>query len=402
MPHPIIWLILYIPFGALNGFIAVALTYLATENGLSITEGALIVGSQLLFNWLKWIWAPLVDITLSPKRWYLLAISGSALGVFTLSAISLGKETLNLFLVLIALATFINTIVGMSVEAMIASLTPVDQIGRVSAWFQSGNLGGIGLGGGLGLFLMQHLSQPWMSGAVIGALFLVCCLALIPLPHIKPYATKTTSVKAMKQVMSGFGTMIKQPMGMLTAILCLLPVATGTAQSTLTQAAVAKYWGAAIEHVELVQGLLSGVITMLGCFLGGWICNLIDAHRAYCSFGILLAIISMIMALSPNTVTMYVVWNMIYALAVGLSYAAFTSMVLLVVGTNPAATGYNVYASLTNFPIWWLGLLLGWVADKYGPRCMLVTEALLGLFGVMVFLTIYGKKQENSVVSVLK
>ena len=54
-PHPIVWLILYIPFGALGGFVTVALTFFATQHGLSITEGALIVGSQMLINWLKWL-----------------------------------------------------------------------------------------------------------------------------------------------------------------------------------------------------------------------------------------------------------------------------------------------------------------------------------------------------------
>jgi len=85
-PHPIVWLILYIPFGALSGFVTVALTFLATQHGLSITEGALIIGSQLLINWHKWIWAPIVDITLSPKRWYVISTAFSALGVLAMSA----------------------------------------------------------------------------------------------------------------------------------------------------------------------------------------------------------------------------------------------------------------------------------------------------------------------------
>ena len=41
VPHPVVWTILYIPFGALGGFVSVALTFLATRHGLSITEGSL-------------------------------------------------------------------------------------------------------------------------------------------------------------------------------------------------------------------------------------------------------------------------------------------------------------------------------------------------------------------------
>ena len=175
---------------------------------------------------------------------------------------------------------------------------------------------------------------------------------------------------------------------MLTAILCILPVATGAAQGTLTQAAVANFWGAGAGHVELVQGLLAGVITAVGCFIGGWVCNRMNARTAYAVCGIVLALIAAGMAISPNTVSMYVAWNMIYALGVGVSYAAFTAMVLVAIGRSAAATGYNVFASLSNFPIWWLGLLLGWAADHHGPRMMLLTEAGLGIVGVVVFLLI--------------
>lgn len=387
LPHPVVWTILYLPFGALGGFAGVALTFLATEHGLSITEGSWIIGSQLLVSWLKWLWAPIVDVSLSPKRWYVIATALSAVGVFAMSVIPLGKGTLGILLLTVALANVINSVVGMAVEAMIASITPDNQVGRVSAWFQAGNLGGNGVGGALGLFLIQHLSKPWMAGAIMGVLFLACCLALIPLPDIRAHVGRVGPIKAVQTVAREFWNMIKNRAGMLTAVLCILPVATGAAQGPLTQSKVASFWGAGAVQVELVQGLLAGVVTAAGCFVGGWVCNRMNARMAYAVFGIVLALIAAAMAMSPNTVSMYVTWNLIYSLCVGFSYAAFTAMVLVAIGRSAAATGYNVFASLSNFPIWWLGLLLGWTADHHGPRIMLMTEAGLGVIGVAVFLT---------------
>ncbi len=388
LPHPIVWLILYIPFGALGGFVSVALTFLATQHGISISEGSLIIGSQLLISWLKWLWAPMVDVTMSPKKWYVFSTVFSAVGVLAMAAVPLGKDTLGFLLIIIALANLINSIVGMSVEAMIAGLTPHDQVGRVSAWFQAGNLGGAGLGGALGLFLIQKLPSPWMSGAVMGVLFISCCLALIPLPSVPAHVSEKRAIDAVRKVTLGFWNMIKERLGVLTALMCILPIATGAAQGALTQAAVAGFWGAGAGEVELVQGLLSGVITAAGCFLGGWICNRMKAHIAYAIFGLALAAVALGMAFSPATVAMYVVWNMIYALGVGLSYAAFTAMALHAIGKSAAATGYNVFASLSNFPLWWLGLLLGWMAEKHGPRSMLITEAVLGFIGVLFFMSV--------------
>src|SRR5678816_2658190 len=82
-------------------------------------------------------------------------------------------------------------------------------------------------------------------------------------------------------------------------------------------------------------------------------------RTAYAVIGLGLAGIAIAMALFPATVPMYIIWSLIYSFGVGLAYAAFTAVVLNAIGEGSAATKYNVFASLANFPIWWLGLLLG-------------------------------------------
>jgi MFS transporter, PAT family, beta-lactamase induction signal transducer AmpG len=384
-PHPFVWTVLYLPFGALGGFVSVALTFLATQHGLSISEGALLTGAQLLTQWLKWIWAPLVDIKLSPRKWYVISTSLSALGVLAMSAVPLGPGTLGILLVIIALASLINSVVGMSVEALITGATPPDQIGRVSGWFQAGNLGGTGLGGGLGLLLVERLPKPWMSGAIMGALFMLCCLPLRLTPPVAAHASPGGSLAAVKQVTRDLWSMLKTRGGLLSAVICVLPVGTGAAQGTLTQAKVAAFWGAGADQVALMQGLVAGLITAVGCFAGGALCQRIHPRTAYAGIGLALAAVAALMGVCPATVSMYVVWNLIYAFGVGLAYAAFTALVLDAMGKGSAATKYNVYASLSNFPLWWLGLLLGVAAQRWGPRAMLVIEAALGVVGVIVF-----------------
>src|SRR5688572_21525597 len=105
VPHPVVWTVLYLPFGALSGFVAVPMTFLATQSGLSITEGALLNGAQLTSQFLKWTWAPAVDVTLTPKRWYLVGTSASALGVFTMASMPMGPRTLPYLLGVIAVAS---------------------------------------------------------------------------------------------------------------------------------------------------------------------------------------------------------------------------------------------------------------------------------------------------------
>jgi PAT family beta-lactamase induction signal transducer AmpG len=384
-PHPFVWTVLYLPFGALSGFVTVALTFLATKHGLSISEGALLNGANMATQWLKWLWAPIVDVTLTPRKWYVLSTAASAVGVLGMSMVPLGPDTLGLLLAVIASASLINSAVGMAVEALIASSTPPDQIGRVSAWFQAGNLGGTGLGGALGLFLMIHLPKPWMGGAIMGILFMLCCFALRFTPKHESLHVHMTSLQAVKGVVRDLGKMLRTKGGLLAAILCVLPVGTGAAQTVLTQAEVAGYWGAGAKEVELLQGLTVGAVTAIGCFAGGWLCQRIVPRNAYVLIGIGLALVATGMAISPATVTMYVIWNIAYAFGVGLSYAAFSAVVLSAMGVGSGATKYNVYASLSNFPLWWLGLALGFAAQRWGARRMLLAEAAFGVLGVAIF-----------------
>ena len=385
-PHPVVWTILYLPFGALTGFVQVALTFLATKHGLSISEGALLNGAQMGSQWLKWMWAPIVDVTLTPRKWYVLSTAASAIGVLSMAAVPLGPNTLGTLLAIIAGASLINSAVGMAVEALIANTTKPDQVGRVSAWLQAGNLGGTGLGGALGLFLVTHLPSAWMGGAIMGVLFMLCCFALYLTPEHPPiHHVRDGAVKAVKGVFKDIRAMLKTKGGLLAGVLCIVPVGTGAAQVVLTQGDVAAYWGAGAHEVELLQGLTVGFVTAAGCFAGGWLCHRFAPRTAYALIGLALAAIAAGMAVSPATVTMYVVWNIIYAFAVGLQYSAFSAVVLHAMGVGSGATKYNVYASASNFPLWWLGLLLGVAAQRMGPRAMLMTEAAFGVVGVLAF-----------------
>lgn len=388
IPHPVVWTILYLPFGALFGFGSVALTNVASQRGVPVDEATAIIASGLLVNWLKWLWAPVVDITLSPRLWYVIATVLSGVGVFAMSAVPLDREHLPILIAVIASANIVNSIVGMAVEAIIAGSVPTSEAGRVGAWFQAGNLGGAGLGGGLGLFLLTHLPSPWMSGAIMAVLFFSCCLALAFTPRVTSHHKGKSLWMAILGVLRDLWTMLQTKGGLEAAILCALPVGTGAAQGLLAQDQIAQYWSAGSNQVALTQGVLSGVVTAVGCFIGGFLCRRFHPRVAYAGIGIVLAVIAVGMGIAPHGPIAYVVWSMIYALGVGLAYAAFTAVVLDAMGPGSGATKYNMFASLSNFPIWWLSILLGKVA-KYGADrgapSMLFAEAAIGVGGVLVF-----------------
>lgn len=384
--HPIVWTILYLPFGAMSGFVNVALTFLGTQHGLSITEASFLPAAQLLSQWLKWLWAPIVDVTLTPKRWYLVGTVASAVGVFTLAAMPMTEGTLPALLAVVAVTSLLRSFVGMALEAMLATATARANQGRTCAWFQVGNLGGAALGGGLGLTLLEGLPAPWMAGAILASLFMLCALGLFAVPKITAHRVAGGPAAAVRGVLRDIADLARSKGGILVTLLCFLPFGTGAGQTVLTQSSVAAHWHATAGHVEFVQGYTGAVVIALGCLAGGWVAARMSARAAYVWEVLALAACSIGIALTPASVAAYVAWNLVYSFVYGLGFAGWTIVVLEAMGARSAATKYSLFASLGNFPTWWLGLVLGALADHYGAIVMLLAEAGVGVAAIAIFL----------------
>jgi hypothetical protein len=222
----------------------------------------------------------------------------------------------------------------------------------------------------------------------MGALMLACCgaLAFVNERPATPHRVGEVGLlAAVRGVARDLVQTLRSTGGMLAALLLVLPIGTGAGSGVLTQAAVAAHWGAGAREVGLLQGTLAGLITAAGCFAGGALCKRVHPRSAYAAIGVALAGIASAMALAPATVTTYIVASTVYNFAVGMAYAAYSATTLDAIGHTAGATKFSTMASLANFPIWWLGLLLGWVADHRGPAAMLHTEAALSVIGVALF-----------------
>jgi MFS family permease len=385
-PHPFLYTLLIVPFGASSGFVTVALAFLATKHGLTVEQGAGLVAASMFPNVWQFVWAPIADKTLTRKRWYVLSVLSVATTMAAMAIVPLGPSTLPLMTGLVLINSFGATFVGFSVESMVAHLTPPTHRGSVSGWFQAGNLGGSGLGGGLGLWLLNTMPEPWMAGGIIAAAMIACCIPLPFLPDVGREQSTGGVVDAVQHVAVDLWQVIKSRNGVLCAVLCFVPVGTGAAQGVLAQAEVAALWGAGDKEVELVQGFLTGIISMVGCLAGGAICErLWNGRVAYAVFGALMAVTTAVTAILPRTVAVFVGFNIFYSFITGLCYAAFSAFVLDAIGGGHAATKYNGFASLSNAPIWYTGLILASAQTRWGAGGMLFTESILGVVGIAVF-----------------
>lgn len=386
------------PFGAVSGFVSVALAFLATRRGLSVEDGALLIAIGMGPQMWKFLWAPLADATLTRHKWYLLSSVLCSVGLFATATVPLGAPTLWLIRVLVLLSSLASTFLGFAVEAMIAHLTLPQDRGRVSGWYQAGNLGGTGIGGGLGLWLLS-VSSGTVTGTVLGLSSLACALPLFFVPDIPKDDVGTSPITMARNTAVELWKLAISREGFLCALLCFLPIGTGTASGVLAQAEVADHWQVGSGTVALIQGSLGGVVSMVGCVVGGYGCIRLGGRNAYAVYGTFMAVVTVVMACLPGTPAIYIGGCLVYQFVTGFTYAAFSAFVLEAIGARLAATKYNGFASLSNTPIWYMGLVLAAFETKWGPRGMLLTESAFGVIGVAVFLIVAAMTRPKAAVA---
>jgi PAT family beta-lactamase induction signal transducer AmpG len=385
--HPSIFMFLFLPFGVFNGYVSVTIGFLLTKAGIPLEQVAPIVSITLLPSIFKFIWAPLIDTTLSIKKWYLIANVFTAIGIVAATILPLKPVYLSLMTIIFLVTAFLNTFVAMSTESLLAHDVTEELKGRAGGWLQAGNLGGVGIGGGAGIWLAERLSEPWMTGALIGIACLLCSIGLIFISEPISTIREKKYFKTIGNMNRDLWKILKSRMGFLALFLCFLPIGSGAASNLWS--AISNDWHASADTVALVVGVLGGILSAVGCLVGGWICDMMDRKKAYILFGMIQALCAVSMAFSPYTEQTFVIWTSLYAFSTGLTYAGFSAFVYEAIGKGAAATKYNVYASLSNIPIYYMIYIDEWSHGKWGAFGMLSAEAIMALIGVILFISIF-------------
>jgi PAT family beta-lactamase induction signal transducer AmpG len=214
----------------------------------------------------------------------------------------------------------------------------------------------------------------------------MCCLGLLFVDE--PEVTHRTHgiVRNVVDVVKDVWKVVRARPGYLALLICFLPLSSGAAANLWSS--VAGDWNASADAVALTDGLLGGVVSALGCLLAGRICDRIDRKHAYALFGALMALCTMAMALAPRTQSMYVGFVLLYSFITGLTYAAFSAVVLEAIGMGAAATKYNLFSSLSNTPIAYMTLIEGWARVHWNTSVMLYAESAMGILGLLVFFSV--------------
>ncbi|PYL49855.1 MAG: hypothetical protein DMF40_01210 [Verrucomicrobia bacterium] len=373
--RPFLFFFLDLPSGISSGFASITLPFVLTQAGFSVAAASAIVALGVSANLWRFLWGPVADLTLTARRWYLIGLITTAATLFLLSVIPLRTSSSGLTYAVVFISQVASTLVMLPLGGMMAHTVAEEAKGRAAGWYQAGNLGGNGIGGGAGVWLAAHYSKE-IAGAALAISMLACALALLFVADVRIVTTETLRQR-MLLLWRDLVAIVTAAIPLLVTILVCSPIGAGATNNVW--AAVAPDWHASADMVALVTGVLNGVVAAVGCVVGGWIADRVGFWWTYFTSGIAIAAVAIIMAIAARTPASFSVGVLFYAFTNGVAYAAFSALVLLAIGKGAASTKYAALCSLGNLPVVYMTALDGWVHDRYGTAWMLHFDGLAGV-----------------------
>ncbi len=275
---------LMLPSGISQGFVTVGLPFILTKQGFPVATTASIVAVGLSANLWRFIWGPVVDLSLSLKKWYwisLLACIGALLQLCLTPLTVKGAAWLTGIVFLSQVAGTFNIL---PVNAFIAQSVQESKKGQASGWFQAGSLTGLGIGGGVGVWMTSHYSV-WMAGMALSGISIAFALVITLLTDIQHQAEKKV-VAEIISIGKGIVDMVKVPVALFVMFLVVMPIGTGASANLWS--AIAQDWKTDANTVSLITGILSGLVSAVGCVIGGFIVDKRGVWFGYFGSGVVL------------------------------------------------------------------------------------------------------------------
>src|SRR5438105_14699334 len=188
--RPFLFFFLDLPSGISSGFASITLPFVLTQAGFSVAAASAIVALGVSANLWRFLWGPVADLTLTARRWYLIGLITTAATLFLLSVILLRTSSSGLIYAVVFISQVASTLVMLPLGGMMAHTVAEEAKGRAAGWYQAGNLGGNGIGGGAGVWLAAHYSKE-IAGAALAISMLACAVALLFVADVRIVTTET-------------------------------------------------------------------------------------------------------------------------------------------------------------------------------------------------------------------
>src|SRR5438105_12447573 len=267
--HPFVFFVLVLSYGLSSGFISTPLPFILTRVGFSVALAASIVAIGVSANLWRFLWGPVADLTLTARRWYLLGLGTSAATLLILALLPLHQNAVAILMAVVFVSQVAGTLIVLPVGGLMAHPVAENAKGRAAGWYEAGNLGGNGIGGGVGVWLASHFSKE-IAGGGLALAMLASAAAIYFASDVRIVSTETLGER-MRILWPDILSMVRAAIPLFTIVLVCSPIGAG-AMSNLWSA-VAPDWNVTPDQVALVSGVLNGVVSAVGCVIGACVAD---------------------------------------------------------------------------------------------------------------------------------
>ncbi len=364
-PAPWIFALLALVNGVFQSYLITPLPYHLRQMGYSVDRIGSIVALVLLPMTIYFVWSPFIDLWFRRRTWIVMLAGVS--GAMLCGAVPLLDHHTKIATSLLFCGYGVSLMTNSGTGGLLALTQAKSNKARAAGWMQGGGLAATALGGAALLYCSKNLPMPVTCTLAGLMVFLPATIALtIHEPAPVPIAG------AFSEHFAVMGREIRHSILSRKALpgllLLVAPVGSGAAQSLFVAMAGDYHVGA--RGVMLLNGLLGGVLVMLGAFVVVLLPSEWDRRLGYAAAGGVCGLVGVCLACAPMTPTVYFVGIGCYLLTVGVCYSFFLGVVMQTMGVarKSASTRFTLLVSLGNLPVVYMTRLEGWGYSRFGAH----------------------------------
>ena len=364
------------------GVVGLALGSGLVRAGVSVQSAAAMIAASTLAFTLEFLWAPLVDASMTRPRWY---VAGATLMCACLAALLMVPWNSAAVPLMVALAFSSSSgaaIAAVAVKGIMALDVPAAQLGAASGFYTAGGTLAKAAGGAGTLWLLTHAANRALVVILsVGAAALSASAIALVSPQ-RAMALREFPA-GVRSALSDLWNFLRTRTGALIVVLCVIPFGAGTEAGLI--GAIAREWTVSADQLAAF-GTLSAMTSIAGALLAGWLSLRIGPWYVYALGGCGMIVVMVALALLPRAPIYFMVVELLYRALTGACYAALLGIVVTAIGKGAASTKVAAFWSLANFATFYPTLIEGTVHDRAGTVSMLFTDAALGAVGFGILL----------------
>ena len=355
-----------------------------TAAGVPVNQTAAMIAAAYLAFSLEFVWAPLVDSTLTRRRWFALGVLVMCASLVALLIAPWTIAGMSLLKGLAFTACSGAAIADAAIKGVMAYEVPAERLGTASSYYAVGGYFAKSVGAAATLWMLAHIASRPLTGLATAVIVAVVGAAIWLTPRAVPVPL-SACMTALRATLADAWSFLRTARGAITALLCMLPFASGIEVGLI--GAIASEWR--VTPNELSGWIaLSAIGTISGAALAGWLSLRIGPWKTYLFFGWTMIVAVVALAFAPRVAAAFLVIEFIYRGLSGGGYAAVLALVMTTIGKGAVSTKASIMWSLFNFAAVLPTIIEGRVHDHAGTTAMLLTSAAFCVAGLGILLLV--------------